>query len=409
MTENHLRRGLPRWTELAPLLRPRPMALRGAPRRLAAAATVADLRALARRRTPKAVFDYTDGGAGDEISLARNREAYGRIEFRPSVLRDVSTVDASTSILGSPSALPIILAPTGFTRMMHHAGEIAVARAAAGAGIPYTLSTMGTTSAAELAAAAPGTRRWFQLYLWRDRERSLELIGHAGAAGYEALMLTVDTPVAGQRLRDVRNGMTIPPALTAKTFLDGAMRPWWWVNLLTTRPLEFASFHSWNGTVADLADHMFDPAATIRDIAWLREVWPGKLIVKGIQNEEDARAVVDAGADALVVSNHGGRQLDRAPVPLEELASVVRAVDGRAEVYVDGGVLSGADAVAAVCLGADAVLVGRAYLYGLMAGGEPGVRRVLDILSAEVHRTMQLLGVTSTDELRAERVRLRPR
>ncbi len=401
------RRRIPRWAELAPLLRPKPIVLDGTRRRLAGAATVHDLRTVARRRTPRAVFDYTDGGAGDEISMARARRAYERVEFRPRVLRDVSAVDTSTSILGETSALPIAFGPTGFTRMMHHEGEIAVARAAGDGGIPYALSTMGTTSAADLAAAAPGTRRWFQLYLWRDRERSIGLIRDAEEAGYEALVLTVDTPVAGPRLRDVRNGMTIPPTLTLRTFLNGAVRPWWWLNLLTTPPLEFASFTNWRGTVAELANHMFDPSVTIRDVEWLREVWPGKLIVKGVQNPEDARTVVDAGADAVVVSNHGGRQLDRAPVPLEELPSVVEAVGDHAEVYVDGGVLSGSDAVAAVCLGATAVLVGRAYLYGLMAGGELGVRRALEILTAEVRQTMQLLGAASVSDLTPERVRLR--
>lgn len=403
------RRRLPRWREIAPLLRPKPIVLGRKRRRLAAAATVADLRSVARRRVPRAVFDYTDGGAGDEISMARVRDAFRRIEFRPSVLRDVSDVDTSTSILGAPSALPIVLGPTGFTRMMHHDGEIAVASAAARTGIPYALSTMGTTSATELAEAVPDARRWFQLYLWRDRDRSMELVRHAASGGYEALVLTVDTPVGGPRLRDVRNGMTIPPTLTLRTFLDGATRPWWWLNLLTTRPLEFASFSNWQGTVADLADHMFDPSATLSDVAWLREVWRRKLIVKGIQSADDARAAVDAGADGVVVSNHGGRQLDRAPVPLEELPAVAQAVGDRAEVYVDGGVLSGADAVAAVCLGADAVLVGRAYLYGLMAGGAAGVERVLDLLGTEVRQTMQLLGVASTKDLTPERARLRPR
>jgi L-lactate dehydrogenase (cytochrome) len=405
--ENHRRRRLPRWGELAPLLRPRPFVLDGTRRRLAAAATVADLRVLARRRTPSVVFHYTDGGADGEISLARNRAAFERVEFQPRVLRDVSTVDTSASILDRPSALPIVLAPTGFTRMMHHEGEIAVARAAGAAGIPYALSTMGTTSVSELAAAAPGTRRWFQLYLWRDRERSRDLVRLAREGGYEALVLTVDAPVAGRRLRDVRGGLTIPPSLTLRTFVDGALRPWWWFNLLTTRPLSFATFSRWEGTVAELADHMFDPSATVADIAWLRETWPGKLVVKGIQGVEDACDVVAAGADAVVVSNHGGRQLDRSPVPLEVLPAVAAAVGDRAEVYVDGGVLSGADAVAAVCLGARAVLVGRAYLYGLMAGGEAGVRRVLDILAGEVRQTMQLLGVTSTAELTADRARLR--
>jgi L-lactate dehydrogenase (cytochrome) len=322
-------RRIPRWRDLAPLLRRKPWVLNGTRRRLAAAATIPELRAIARRRTPRAVFDYTDGGADDEISMARARDAFGRVEFRPNVLRDVSTVDPSTSVLGKPSALPIVFGPTGFTRMMHHEGEIAVARAAAAAGIPYALSTMGTTSAAALACAVGDVRRWFQLYLWRDRARSMDLIRAAGESGYEALVLTVDTPVAGPRLRDVRNGLTIPPALTLRTFLNGAVRPWWWWNLLTTRPLEFASFSSWNGTAAELANHMFDPSASIRDVAWLREIWPGKLIVKGVQHVDDARAVVATGADAIVISNHGGRQLDRSPVPLEQLPSIAECSPAR--------------------------------------------------------------------------------
>jgi len=405
MTVSHSRR-LPRWRDVAPLLPPRPVVLRGTRRRLAAAATVADLRAVAFRRTPRRVFDYTDGGADGEISLARNRQAYQRVEFRPSVLRDVSAVDPSALILGKPSALPIALAPTGFTRMMHHEGEVAVARAAHSAGIPYTLSSFGTTSVSDLAAAVPGNRHWFQLYLCRDRRPTLELVQLAAEYGYEALVLTVDTPVAGQRLRDVRAGLTIPPRLRLRSFPNGATRPWWWLNLITTGPLRMASLEKWSSAIAAVGG-VFDPSATIRDVAWLREIWGGKLIVKGILNPEDACEVVATGADAIVVSNHGGRQLDRSPAPLDELPAVVQAVGGRAEVYVDGGVLSGGDVVAALCLGATTVLIGRAYLYGLMAGGEAGVCRVLDILAAEIHQTMQLLGVRSVAELTPDRVRLR--
>jgi L-lactate dehydrogenase (cytochrome) len=330
------------------------------------------------------------------------------VEFIPSVLRDVSTVDMSTSILGRPAALPVAFAPTGFTRLMNHEGEPAVLRVAERTGIPYALSTMGTTSVEDFAAAAPAARRWFQLYLWRDRAASRDFVARAHAAGYEALVLTVDTPVAGARLRDVHNGLTIPPALTLRTLLDGAAHPAWWFDLLTTPPLEFASLASWGGTVAELADKVFDPAATLDDVRWLRAAWPGPLVVKGIQSVDDARAVVDAGADAVVVSNHGGRQLDRAPTPLEQLPAVVAAVGDRAEVYLDGGIMNGGDVVAAVALGARACLVGRAYLYGLMAGGERGVQRAADLLAAEIRRTMQLLGVTSTAELTGERVRLRP-
>jgi L-lactate dehydrogenase (cytochrome) len=377
-------------------------------RRLARAATVADLRELARRTVPRAVFDYTDGAAGAEISLRRSREAFRRVEFCPSVLRDVSVVDPGTTVLGAPSALPFALAPTGFTRLMHTAGERAVVRVAERAGIPYGLSTMGTTSLEDVAAAAPGARRWFQLYLWRDREASAGLVERARVAGYEALVLTVDTPVAGPRLRDVRNGFTIPPALSLRTMANAARHPRWWIDLLTTEPLEFASLHSWGGTVAELADRVFEPAATLADLRALRTAWPGALVVKGIQGAEDARAVVDAGADAGVVSNHGGRQLDRAPTPLEQLPAVVQAVGDRAEVYLDGGILDGADIVAAVAMGARACLVGRAYLYGLMAGGERGVQRAVDLLAAEVRRTLQLLGVPTIAELTPDRVRLRP-
>ncbi len=404
-----VQRRLPRWSEVAPLVRMRPPTLDRTAARLAAAASVPDVRMIAWRRTPRSVFDYTDGAAGTEAALRRSRAAYARVELRPRVLRDVSRVDVSTTLLGGPSAAPFAFAPTGFTRMMHHEGEPAVARVAARSGIVYALSTMGTTSIEALAAAAPGGRRWFQLYLWRDREASRDFVARAAASGYEALVLTVDTPTGGHRLRDVRNGLSIPPALTVRTLADMALHPAWWANLLTTEPLEFASFRDTGGTISDLASRIFDPSATIADVEWLRAQWPGRLVVKGIQSVEDARAVVDAGADAVLVSNHGGRQLDRAPVPLELLPDVVEAVGDRAEVYLDGGVLSGEDVVAAVALGARAAFVGRAYLYGLMAGGERGVQRVHDILAAEIRRTMALLGVTRVADLGPEHVRLRPR
>jgi len=389
------------------MLRPRRLPLSPTERRLATVASIPDLRLLARRRAPRAVFDYTDGAAGEEIGLRRSRQAYARVEFQPTVLQDVSSVDTSTTILGRPAALPLVFAPTGFTRMMHTDGEPAVARVASGIGIPYALSTMGTTSIERLAAAVPDGRRWFQLYLWRDREASRDFVVRAKRAGYEALVLTVDTPVAGARLRDVRNGLTIPPSLSLRTLAEGALHPAWWFDLLTTEPLEFASLNRFEGTVAELVGRMFDPAATMGGLAWLRSVWDGPLIVKGIQTVADARAVVDAGADAVIVSNHGGRQLDRSPTPLEMLPAVVDAVGDRAEVYVDGGILSGSDVVAAVAFGARAALVGRAYLYGLMAGGERGVQRAAEILREEVAGTLALLGVTRAADLRREHVRLR--
>ncbi|MGY4645181.1 alpha-hydroxy acid oxidase [Cellulomonas sp. URHB0016] len=399
-------RQIPSWAELKPLLRPKPVRLDPTRRRLDDALTIADLRRVARRRTPRAVFDYTDGAAEAEISLRRARSLFRDLELRPSILHDVSEIDTSTPMLGTRAVLPFAFAPTGFTRLMHHEGERAVARVAERRGIPYALSTMGTTSIEEVAEAAPGARRWFQLYVWKDRAAGEDLMARAKAAGYEALMLTVDVPVAGARLRDARNGFSIPPALTATTVLDAAAHPSWWLSLLTTEPLTFASLSSWSGTVADLLDTLFDPTMTIADLEWLRASWDGPLIIKGIQTVEDARRVTDAGADAVVLSNHGGRQLDRAPVPLRLVPDVAEAVGDRTEVWVDTGITNGADVVAAVALGADATLVGRAYLYGLMAGGERGVDRAVEILAREVRRTMALLGVSSVDELGPQHVRL---
>jgi L-lactate dehydrogenase (cytochrome) len=402
------RRRIPRWSELRPYLRSGPVRLSPVERRLAAAATVWDLRTVARRHVPRAVFDYVDGAAETEISLRRSRDAYARVEFIPSVLRDVSGVDLSTTILGRPASMPLVFAPTGFTRLMHQEGEPSVARVAGRMGIPYALSTLGTTSPEDLAAAAPQTDRWFQLYLWNDRDAGLELVRRARAAGFTALVLTADTPVAGARLRDVHNGFTIPPTLSVRTLIDIALHPGWWIDKLTTEPLRFAVFSETGGTVADLINRVFDPTITVADLAWLRDAWDGPLVIKGIQTVEDARAVVDAGADAIVVSNHGGRQLDRSSTPLEQLQPVATAVGDRAEVYIDGGVLSGADVIAAVAMGARAVLVGRAYLYGLMAGGERGVARAGEMLRTEAARTMQLLGVQEVKDLDSRRVRLRP-
>jgi L-lactate dehydrogenase (cytochrome) len=400
-----IRRRIPTWGAVAPLLGFRRPVWDRVDRRLAQAMTVKDLARIARRTTPRSVFDYVHGAAEDELSIARARRAFANVEFEPRVLHDVASVDTSTTILGRPASFPLIMAPTGFTRMMQHEGEIAVARAAARAGVPYTLSTMGTTSPAELTDAVPSGDNWFQLYLWKDRDGTRRLIEEARRTGYETLVLTVDTPVAGNRLRDARNGLTIPPTLNLKTMWDMAWHPAWWFNVLTTDPIEFASLRSFDGTVAELVAKMFDPSLKIEDLAWLREEWSGKLVVKGIQSVADAQRVVDAGADALVVSNHGGRQLDRAPTPLRLLPEVAAAVGDRAEIFLDTGILSGADVLAAVGLGADACMVGRAYLYGLMAGGERGVDRMLQVMRAEAVRTMQLTGVSTVRELRG-RVRL---
>jgi L-lactate dehydrogenase (cytochrome) len=391
-------RRMPRWAEIKPLIKMRRPGI-GPEARLASAASIWDLREIARSRTPRAAFDYTDGGAGEEIALRQSRDAYRRVEFTPTVLRDVSEVDTSITLLGEPCSMPLGFAPTGFTRMMQHEGEPAVARAAARAGITYALSTLGTTSPEDVAKAAPNLNRWFQLYLLKDRGSSEELLNRAQAAGFSAVILTVDTPIPGARLRDIRNGLTIPPSLTLKTLFDVARHPAWWYNLLTTEPLEFATFRNFDGTVAELMTHIFDPTLNWSDLDWLRQQWKGPLVVKGIMSVEDARKAVDHGADAVVVSNHGGRQLDRAPNTFEVLPPIVDAVGDRIEVYVDGGVMDGADVVAAVAQGATAAFVGRAYLYALMAGGEHGVDRALQMFNEGIIRTMQLLGVTSVKEL----------
>jgi L-lactate dehydrogenase (cytochrome) len=323
------------------------------------------------------------------------------------VLRDVSNVDPSTTLLGRPSSLPMAFAPTGFTRMMQHEGEAAVARAAARAGITYTLSTLGTSSLEEVAAAAPDVNRWFQLYLLRDPGSREDLLNRAKTSGYTAIMLTVDTPIAGARLRDVRNGLTIPPSLTLKTLFGIARHPSWWYNLLTTEPLEFASFRNFDGTVAELISDIFDPSLSWTDVEWTREQWEGPLVIKGIQSVEDARRAADHGADAIVISNHGGRQLDKVPSTFELLPDVVDAVGDRIEVYLDGGIMDGPSVVAAVAQGATAAFVGRAYLYALMAGGEHGVDRALQLFSEGISRTMQLLGVSSVKELNRDHIRIR--
>jgi L-lactate dehydrogenase (cytochrome)/glycolate oxidase len=400
-----VKRRIPSPKDLAQLLRFRKFIFSSKKRRLSKALTIYDLRDIAKRRTPQAPFDYTDGGADSESSLDRARAAYEKLEFQPKILKNVKNVDLSVKMLGKVMSMPLGIAPTGFTRMMQTEGEYAGACAAADAGIPYTLSTMGTRSIEDVAAAAPTGRNWFQLYMWKDRDRSMALVDRAKQAGFDTLVLTVDVPVAGARLRDVRNGMTIPPSLTAKTIINAIPRPAWWINFLTTDPLKFASLDSWNGTVAELLDSMFDPTVTYEDLKWIREQWNGNLVVKGIQNVGDAVKSIESGADAIILSNHGGRQLDRAPVPLHLLPEVVKEVGNKAEVHVDTGIMHGQDVVAALASGAKFTWIGRAYLYGLMAGGKSGVDKSLEIFRTQITRTMKLLGVSSVAELNPEHVR----
>lgn len=394
-----VKRQFPNPIELAKLMKFKTPELNGKKRRLDSALTIYDLKAIAKRRTPKAAFDYTDGSAEGELSLSRARQAFEDIEFHPSILRDASTVDTTTKILGGTSAMPFGIAPTGFTRLMQTEGEIAGAGAAAAAGIPFTLSTLGTTSIEDVKAANPDGRNWFQLYVMRDRDISYGLVERAAAAGYDTLMFTVDTPIAGARLRDKRNGFSIPPQLTVGTILNAIPRPWWWFDFLTTPPLEFASLSTTGGTVAELVDSAMDPSIDYDDLKIIRDMWPGKIVIKGVQNLEDAKRLADLGVDSILLSNHGGRQLDRAPIPFHLLPSVVREVGSDVDVMVDTGIMNGADIVASMALGAKFTLIGRAYLYGLMAGGREGVDRTIEILSDQIVRTMKLLEVTSIEEL----------
>jgi len=394
-----VKRSIPNAKALLELMQFKKPELNGKKRRLENALTIYDLRAIAKRRTPKAAFDYTDGAAEGELSLARARQAFEDVEFHPSILRDVSTVDTTTAVLGGTSAMPFGIAPTGFTRLMQTEGEIAGASAAAAAGIPFTLSTLGTSSIESVKAANPNGRNWFQLYVMRNRDISYGLVERAAAAGFDTLMFTVDTPIAGARLRDKRNGFSIPPQLTAGTILNAIPRPWWWFDFLTTPPLEFASLSATGGTVGELLDWAMDPSINYDDLALIRDMWPGRIVIKGVQNVEDSKRLADLGVDGILLSNHGGRQLDRAPIPFHLLPEVVKEVGKDTEVMVDTGIMNGADIVASIAMGAKFTLIGRAYLYGLMAGGRQGVDRAIHILSDQVIRTMRLLEVTSIEEL----------
>ncbi len=394
-----MKRQLPNPSELLDLMQFKRPEFDGKKRRLDSALTINDLRTIAKRRTPKAAFDYTDGAAEGELSLARARQAFEDVEFHPGILKPAANVDTSVQVLGGSSALPFGIAPTGFTRLMQTEGETAGAGAAGAAGIPFTLSTLGTTSIEDVKAANPHGRNWFQLYVMKDREISYGLVRRAAEAGFDTLQFTVDTPVAGARLRDKRNGFSIPPQLTLGTIVNAIPRPWWWVDFLTTPKLEFASLSTTGGTVGELLDAAMDPTISYEDLKVIREMWPGKLVVKGVQTVEDAAKLIDLGVDGIILSNHGGRQLDRAPIPFHLLPQVVREVGRDATVMVDTGIMNGADIVASIALGAKFTLIGRAYLYGLMAGGRAGVDRTIAILRDEIERTMKLLGVASIAEL----------
>jgi L-lactate dehydrogenase (cytochrome) len=388
-----------RASEIRNLIRMKPVELDATRRRLSVCHDIADLRATGRRLTPRPVFDYVDGGADEELSVRANTRAFRRWQFRPRTLVNVSEADTSTAFLGSVTPLPLALAPTGYTRMMHPAGEIAAARAAQRHGLPYTLSTMATTTIEAVAENAQPDL-WFQLYILRDSGLNKELVDRAAAAKYRVLVVTVDCFVTGHRTRDRRNGLVIPPALTARTLADIAAKPGYWTRMLRSPAIDFANFAGRDAVTIEDTGALFNPAITWDDIAELRARWPGKLVVKGPLGPEDARRAVAAGAEGVQLSNHGGRQLDRAVPPVNTIAEVREAIGPEVSLLVDSGIRHGSDIAVALALGADACAIGRAYLYGLMAGGEAGVNKALDILAVQFKRTLQLLGVPSVAELR---------
>jgi len=387
------------------VVRLRKFEFNGTKRRLAKVGNVDDLRLLAKRRLPGGVFDYFDGAAEDEVTKIENSSAFARVELRPRVLVDVSSIDTSTTIMGQPVPFPIALSPTGFTRIAHPAGELAVARVAGAVNLPYTLSTLGTRSIEEVAKVATGPL-WYQLYVWKDRGLSRELVERARDNGYKAIMLTVDTPVFGRRERDVRRGFTLPPKIGLETFVDGILHPKWTWDFVRSEPITFSAVagrKSVDGstavTLSDYVNSQFDPTLSWKDLDWIREVSGLPLMLKGIQSVEDAKLAVELGVDAIALSNHGGRQYDGAPAPVALLPRVVDAVGDSIEVLVDGGVRRGSDVVKACALGARAVMFGRPYLYGLGAGGEMGVRWAIDHITSGVTRTMGLIGETSITKL----------
>ena len=405
------RRQLPRWTDLRDLAQFRKPTLRPSERRLTNALTIRDLRKAATRTTPRAIFDYVDGAAEEEITATRNIAAYRRVTFQPDALTSVADPDPSVDLFGRRIPMPLVFAPTGYTRMMHHHGESAVARVAEHVGIPYTLSTMGSTSIEDVRLASPRGDLWFQLYLTADDELNETLVAKAETAGYSTILLTVDTMVSGMRLRDVSNGLTVPPTLTAKTVLNMSRFPGWTFNKLTTPGVTFAALGSaveGRPTPGQVANLMFDPSLDLGSLEWLRRRWKGQLLVKGVTTPDSARKIMGGGADGVIVSNHGGRQLDRSAATLDVLPAIRAAVGDHATVLIDGGIRHGQDIVAARALGADAAMIGRAYLYGLMAGGEDGVLRTYDILAAEYLRCMQLLGVRRSGDLCADHVAFTP-
>ncbi|MEC7828249.1 MAG: alpha-hydroxy acid oxidase [Actinomycetota bacterium] len=385
-------------------------------RKLSKAADVGDLRTMAKKRMPAGCFDYIDGAAQDEVTAANNVSSYKNYYFRPRVLRDVASISTTTTLLGGQIPFPVMIAPTGFDRIAHSQGELAVARAAKRSGIPYSLSTMGTRSIEEVAEVNDG-RKWFQVYVWRDKPLLKEMLERASASGYEGIMITVDTAVLGRRERDVRRGFSLPPKVGFDTIIDGIRHPRWTLDFLRAEPIQFANVKGSSGvgdgstpvTLSDYINSQFDPTLSWSDIEWFRDNWSGMIMIKGVQTVEDAEIAADMKLDGVILSNHGGRQLDYAPSPMDLVAPVADAVGDRTSIICDGGVRRGSDVVKAVAMGADACMIGRAYFYALGAAGERGVDWVLEFLRAGVEHTMALAGVGSIEDLNRDLIEVRSR
>jgi L-lactate dehydrogenase (cytochrome) len=405
------------FTTLRSVVALRKFDLNGRRRRLTKCGDIDDVRRLAKRNLPGGVFDYFDGAAETEWSMANNSAAFERVHLTPRVLVDVSQIDTSVTVMGTRMPFPFAFSPTGFTRIATSAGETAVARVAARYGVPYTLSTLGTRSIEEVAAArasvatggtaASTSPLWYQLYVWKDRGLSRELVQRAKAAGYQAIMVTVDTAVFGRRDRDVRRGFTLPPKIGLETFIDGVRHPRWTLDFITHEPITFSAVSGRGDvdgstaiTLSDYVNSQFDASLSWRDLDWVRSESGLPIMLKGIQSVDDAVRARSEGVEAIALSNHGGRQYDGSPAPIELLPSVMDAVGDGIEVLVDGGVRRGSDVVKACALGARAVMFGRPYLYGLGAAGELGVEWVINYFTAGVKRTMALVGATDVASLR---------
>ncbi len=374
---------------------------------------VADLRRMASHRLPRPIFDYIDGGADDEVSLCRNVHAFESYQLLPDVLNDVSAIRTETKILGQPSRWPLLLSPTGLTRMFHRHAELAVARSAARHGLIYSLSTMGTTRLEDLAQAIAGPKI-FQIYIFKDRGLTAEFVARCKEAGFHGLTLTVDTPVAGNRERDRVSGLSLPPKLTLKSLISFARHPFWSIPALTGSKFDLANVSHKVDALAsgpmslfDYIGDQFDRSVGWRDVEWLAQEWNGPLAIKGVMTPDDAKKSIASGATGVMISNHGGRQLDGTPAPIDQIEAVREAVGDAPDVICDGGIRRGTDVVKALALGATACSIGRPYLYGLAAGGEAGVDRALMLLSDEFERSLRLMGVNDVASLARRHVQKR--